>query len=283
MPAEPQPILLCMDMDRTALPNGPQDESARARERLRRIASRPEMIIAYVSGRRKELQIAAIREYDLPEPAFGVADVGTSIYEVHDGDWTRLQEWHDEISRSWNGQTAEMIQARLGDMDGLQLQEAKAQGPYKLSYSAAADLDHDAVIQRIEDTLRPAGIRSSVIWSVDETTDTGLLDILPEQATKLHAVEWLMKRTGVDERHMVYAGDSGNDMPVLVSGLQAVLVANATQDVRNLASSKVARQGRPERLYLARGGFLGMNGNYAAGILEGLAHFRPETEDWMTD
>ena len=36
-------------------------------------------------------------------------------------------------------------------------------------------------------------------------------------------------------------------------------------------------------LYLAHGGFLGMNGNYSAGILEGVAHYHPDTRLWMED
>jgi len=39
--------------------------------------------------------------------------------------------------------------------------------------------------------------------------------------------------------------------------------------------------GTLETLYLARGDFLGMNGNYAAGILEGCVHFFPETKAWI--
>ena len=34
-------------------------------------------------------------------------------------------------------------------------------------------------------------------------------------------------------------------------------------------------------LYLAQGGFLGMNGNYSAGILEGIAHYYSYTRLWM--
>jgi hypothetical protein len=33
--------------------------------------------------------------------------------------------------------------------------------------------------------------------------------------------------------------------------------------------------------YQAQGGFLGMNGNYSAGILEGIAHYHPDTLPWM--
>lgn len=274
-------ILLCMDMDRTALPNGQQDESPQARKRLRQIASRAEITIAYVSGRRKELQIEAIEKYDLPQPAFGVADVGTTIYEVEDQEWTPLVDWREEIARSWQGRTADAIKPLLEDLPELQLQEPEAQGPFKLSYFAAYDLKHDEIVRRIQGRLDPEGFRTSIIWSVDETTDTGLLDLLPERATKLHAVEFLMKRVGVDDRRMVYAGDSGNDLPVLTSGRQAVLVANAIPEVRDQAVNGVRERDCPDRLYVARGGFLGMNGNYAAGILEGLAHFVPESRAWM--
>jgi HAD superfamily hydrolase (TIGR01484 family) len=270
-----------MDMDRTALPNGHQEESPQSRELLRRVANHPEVTIAYVSGRRKQLQIDAIEEFDLPQPTFGVADVGTSIYEVTGDEWSTLEDWTDEISRSWQGRTADTIRNLLHDREGLQLQEPEAQSDFKLSYFAAPELDHARVIQEIQEMLQPAGFQSSIIWSVDETTDTGLLDILPERATKLHAVQFLMTRVGVDARRMVYAGDSGNDLPVLTSGLQAVLVANAIPEVRDQALTEAQAGGWSDRLYVARGGFMGMNGNYAAGILEGLAHFVPETRSWM--
>ena len=39
--------------------------------------------------------------------------------------------------------------------------------------------------------------------------------------------------------------------------------------------------GHGDTLYLAHGGLAGMNGNYSAGILEGVAHFIPETRLWL--
>jgi len=32
---------------------------------------------------------------------------------------------------------------------------------------------------------------------------------------------------------------------------------------------------------VATGGYLGMNGNYSAGIIEGIAHFWPEIDAWL--
>jgi hypothetical protein len=50
--------------------------------------------------------------------------------------------------------------------------------------------------------------------------------------------------------------------------------------VREEALELAVAAGNADSLYLASGGFRGLNGNYAAGILEGLAHFFPATEDW---
>jgi hypothetical protein len=80
----------------------------------------------------------------------------------------------------------------------------------------------------------------------------------------------------------LFAGDSGNDLTVMASHLPAVLVANASDEVREQALELARRNGLVERLYLARGGFLELNGNYAAGILEGVAHFHPVIADCLT-
>jgi Sucrose-6F-phosphate phosphohydrolase len=92
----------------------------------------------------------------------------------------------------------------------------------------------------------------------------------------------MMERKGFSEQITVFAGDSGNDLPVLTSGMQAVLVRNATDEVRCEAVNAVRAKGCEHRLYLAHGGFLGMNGNYSAGVLEGAAHFLPQIRDWLS-
>ena len=129
--------------------------------------------------------------------------------------------------------------------------------------------------------LQAEGIEASLVWSVDETAPIGLLDVLPASATKRHAVEFLMQSEGFDLEHTVYAGDSGNDLPILTSPIHSVLVANATPQVRSLALRLARENGTEDALYLARGGLLGMNGNYSAGILEGTAYYLPQVTEWL--
>lgn len=276
-------ILLCSDLDRTLLPNGPQPESPQVRTLLRRVAERPDVKLAYVSGRHRELLHEAIDSYQLPEPDYAITDVGTRIYEINGDRWQVWDAWEDEIGPDWGGQRHDELAALLSDLSPLTLQETEKQNTFKLSYYVALDMDRVALLEAISHRLEQAGIHANLIWSVDELEHVGLLDILPASANKLHAIRFLIDTLHIPASRTLFAGDSGNDLAVLTSGMQSVLVANAAQDVRDAALQAVRDNGQPDKLYLAKGSFLGMNGNYAAGVLEGLAHFFPETVAWLSD
>jgi hydroxymethylpyrimidine pyrophosphatase-like HAD family hydrolase len=72
-------ILLATDLDRTLLPNGEATESPGARAAFARVAARPEVALAYVTGRHRALVEDAIAEYVLPRPDYVIGDVGTTI------------------------------------------------------------------------------------------------------------------------------------------------------------------------------------------------------------
>ena len=274
-------LLLCCDLDRTVLPNGSQQESPQARTLFRIVAQRPELTLAYVSGRDQSLLLEAIHDYDLPVPDYAIGDVGTTLYEIHHDEWQPRKDWEEEIAPDWAGRRHDELAALFEDISTLTLQEPEKQNTFKLSYYAPTDIDHVALLAKMDTRLKPLDIRASLIWSIDEARHIGLLDVLPRRATKYHAIRFLMAHTGFDAGNTVFAGDSGNDLPALTSGLQAVLVRNARREVREEAVRRVHEQGLAERLYLAHGNFLDMNGNYAAGVLEGLAHFEPETLRWL--
>ncbi|HEB94149.1 MAG TPA: HAD-IIB family hydrolase [Gammaproteobacteria bacterium] len=274
-------LLLCCDLDRTLLSNGSQEESPQARPLFRAVARHPQLTLAYVSGRDKSLLLEAIRDYDLPPPDYAIGDVGTSIYEFHGDQWIPLKAWEKEIAPDWSGNRHDDLVTLFKDIDNLTLQEAEKQSAFKLSYYVPGKTERDELLAEMHARLRQNELRASLIWSIDEARHVGLLDVLPHRATKVHAIRFLMARTGFKEENTIFAGDSGNDLPVLTSGLKAVLVHNARREVYEEAMRSVCKQGFAERLYLAHGDFLGMNGNYAAGVLEGLVHFHPETLHWF--
>ena len=275
-------VLLCSDLDRTLLPNGPQPESPEARPLLRRLVQHPEFALAYVSGRHKALLLDAIGDYQIPVPDYAIGDVGTTIYRVKGDEWHAWEAWEQEIAPDWKGRRHDELAALFDDLDLLTLQETEKQNTFKLSYYAPEDAPRDELLTEMQARLMPQGIDASLIWSIDEVGHKGLLDVLPRRATKYHAIRFLMTRKGFSEANTVVAGDSGNDLAALTSGLQAVLVHNAQPHVRAEALQLVREKGVSERLYLARGGFMSMNGNYAAGVLEGLVHFVPETAQWLS-
>ncbi len=273
-------ILLCTDLDRTLLPNGAQVESPDARQRFTALAARPEVTLAYVTGRHQALVRQAINDYSLPTPDYVVADVGTTIYEIAGSEWQSWNEWNEEVAPDWAGLNHEQILGLFTGLSALTLQEPSKQAIHKLSYYVPLEIDHTELIDKMQTLLQKRNVSASLVWSVDEPAAIGLLDVLPERATKLHAVQFLMQQKDFTMADTVFAGDSGNDLPVLTSPLHSVLVANATNEVRKQAKQE-AKEGKTiDALYIAVGNFHGMNGNYSAGILEGLAHYIPETENW---
>ena len=273
----PEPLLLCTDLDRTLIPNGPQPESPDARRRFAALVADPNVRLAYVSGRNLDLVRGAMRDYALPRPDFILADVGTNLYQPAAADgWQRLTEWHAHIAPDWGAADPAALRSLLADLPDLRAQEAAKQERFKLSYYVPLYWNEEEVKAGVANRLDAAGIRARLIYSIDEPRGIGLLDVLPESASKYHAIAFLLDWLGLTPEHSLFAGDSGNDLEVLVSPIPAVLVANGAEEVRRLARAQAENLGQGDRLYCARGGFRGMNGHYAAGILEGLAHFHPQ-------
>ena len=271
-------ILICCDLDRTLIPNGFQKESSHARPVFRQLAENANIYLAYVSGRDRKLILDAIEEFYLPEPDYAIGDVGTTFYRVMNGNWQLSDDWSDEIGKDWKGLNWEQLAEFFEVMDDMRLQETEKQSPYKLSFYTDQNVDQQRLIKHIRIVLDEKGVHANIIWSVDEISTNSLLDIVPARANKLLAIQFLMQQEQFSGERTVFAGDSGNDLDVLTSGLQAILVKNANENVRKEAIDSLSVKHITNRLYLPKGNFCGMNGNYAAGVLEGLVHFIPETE-----
>jgi HAD superfamily hydrolase (TIGR01484 family) len=269
-------LLICTDLDRTLIPNGPLPESPGARKQFSALVTRPDVRLAYVSGRNLASVRDAMRLYALPRPDFVIADVGTNIHRPDNGGWKLIADWHKRIAVDWGDADRDAIKSMLTGVDGLRAQEPAKQERFKLSFYVPLYLGPAAVKAGIGDRLQPRGIQAKLIYSVDELRGIGLLDLLPAGASKFHAIEFLLERLRLAFDACLFAGASGNDLEVLVSPIPSVLVANGSEAVRQKALSDAMRSGTRDRLYCARGGRGGMNGNYAAGILEGIAHFHPD-------
>lgn len=305
-------LLLCTDLDRTLIPNGVQPASKGAPALFRQLVRREDVTLVYVSGRHRALIEQAICQFDLPVPDFAVADVGSTIYQVTPAGWQPNDAWEAHIAPDWHGFTHDDLCRLLSIFPVLRLQPQAQQNRYKLSYHVALAEDAPNLIRAVDTCLKEAQVQANLIWSIDEPARLGLFDVLPASANKLHAIRFLMQQNGCQDdvncgdqsgqkdssnqrnssnqsepsthsdnncrngMYTLFAGDSGNDLDVLLSGIPAVLVANADAQVKSQVASA-----DPNTLYVARGGYLGMNGNYSAGILEGVAHYHPELDAWL--
>lgn len=265
------------------IPNGDADESPQARQHFSRLASHPDIDLVYVTGRDRQLVESAIDQYDLPAPVAAICDVGATLYHIHGGVWEPDGRWKTQIGRDWTGYANDDVTRLLADIHPkhFYLQPPEKQSRFKISYFADISLDMDRLCEQVAGMLDQKGIPANIICSVDTAEHVHLLDILPPRANKLLAIQFLIRQQGLDENQVVFSGDSGNDLDVLTSGMQAILVGNAANAIRKTAIAQLTRKGKLERLYLAKGQFKGMNGNYAAGVLEGVAHFFPETASWL--
>lgn len=269
----PERLLLCTDLDRTLLPNGTQPESPLARKLFSRFVAQPNVSLVYVTGRHKSLVEKAISNYGLPLPDYVISDVGTRIYDLQGSRWESWSDWETEIAADWRSKSQADLHAMFCDINALQKQGAEKQNTYKLSYYVPLFVNQDELMADMYRRLADYKVDASLVWSIDEPAGIGLLDVLPRHATKLHAIEFLIARRSYSISETVFCGDSGNDLAVLSSRIPAVLVANAADEVHKAALVEAEAAGNGSALYCARGGFANMNGNYSAGILEGVSYY----------
>lgn len=263
--------LLCTDLDRTLIPNGPHPESPHAKEYLEHLLRKEDVILAYVTGRHRTLIEQAIEQYHLPVPNYAIADVGATIFEIDSDGWHQSDSWSTHLAEEWAGVDISALVNRIKQIPDVSLQESEKQSEFKVSFYLPLHADYFQAKRVIESYLFRSGTPSNLIWSIDEVTGVRLLDVLPSRANKLLAIRHLMQQLGFNRTNTLFAGDSGNDIDVLESDIPAVLVANADAEMKVWAD-----RSKRDSLYVAQGGPWGMNGNYCAGILEGVMHYWPE-------
>ncbi|MGI0481084.1 HAD-IIB family hydrolase [Geminocystis sp. CENA526] len=268
-------LLICTDLDRTLIPNGEAPESPQGRNLFSQLVSQSNIRLAYVTGRDRFLVQNAIEQYQLPSPDFVIADVGSTIFTIDNNQWLRLKDWDEYIGRDWHNNNSQDLISLFADIKECQLQEKEKQGLHKLSYYISLDINIENLLNQVSNILEKANFKSNLIWSVDEEKNIGLLDILPHSANKFRSIEYLMKHENFTLENTVFSGDSGNDLDVLISPIKSILVANAHGEVKEKVNSYIQETGDTNSIYIALGNYLNMNGNYSAGILEGIAHYFP--------
>lgn len=205
---------------------------------------------AVATGRSLHSALSILEQQAAPNPKIIISSVGTEIYHLEPNGVTyrRDRDWSRRVARGW--QRRKIAQA-LADYPGIVPQAPLEQRAFKLSYLAEGDR---SVIVGIRAHLQRRGLAASVIHSHGR-----YLDILPVAASKGAAITYLRQLLSLPDEAVFAAGDSGNDIEMLRSVPQSIIVANYSDSLASrsdLAHSYVARQ------------------SHARGIIEGVAHFR---------
>lgn len=208
--------------------------------------------IVYATGRSRQIYQELKLEKQLLNPDALIASVGTEIYD-DDGQDTPDPAWSEKLSQGWDRDLAVATVTHYAD---LVPQPDTEQRPFKVSYFLTEDAAAE-VLPRLELQFLESGLDVKLIYSGGHD-----LDILPRNADKGLAVQFLQQKWGIENTQTVVCGDSGNDIALFSVGeARGIIVGNARPELRQWYDNNPA-----DYRYLAQA-------PCAGGILEGLYHF----------
>jgi sucrose-6F-phosphate phosphohydrolase len=259
------------DLDGTLIPLQQHPETATDLEKFRQLHLADKFRLVYVTGRHFASACEAIETHNLPTPSFLICNVGTEIYRGSGSaesttTWHQLNDYSATLSGILQGWTREGLERSLAEVAELRMQEPEKLSSFKLSYYVDAEQlasTTDAVATVLSRTDAPF----SVLGSVDPFNGNGLIDLLPQTVDKAYAVRWIAHELNLDfSTQVIYAGDSGNDLAMLTANCRAIIVSNATEELRvNVMAIRSAGELR-QPIYPAES-------PATSGVLEGLMSF----------
>jgi HAD superfamily hydrolase (TIGR01484 family) len=235
-------FVLATDLDGTFLGGSDSD-----RRRLYRWIedNRRTIGLVFVTGRDPDF-IAELTAGEVPTPDYVVGDVGTTIAHVGaDGTVEPIAELEAEIAAAW-ADAGGRVRDTLDGHPGLTLQ------PTDFRYRVSFDYDPDAYEPGAEARVRDMGLDVLI-------SDNRYFDVLPRGVSKGPSLRRLLNWLKVEEHRVLAAGDTLNDLSMLVSGLPAVAVGGSERRLLDRVASNA-------RVHCAAA-------HGAGGILEAVAAF----------
>lgn len=262
--------ILATDLDRTLLPNGRWEGDKDAISLFNKLTERNDILVVYVTGRNLTLTENAIKKYGVRYPDILCGDVGTTIRKYQNGKWEFDKEWVEYVKKESPKYNATAIKKSLIGLTGIKEQESEHQNQFKQSYYVEHE-KKELILYEINSRVK-GKYDEVIIYSFDSEDGKGLIDILPDSATKQTALEYIADVYNTKKEEVVFCGDSGNDIFPLTAGFSGVLVKNAdAQLVENV--KKAINQNPKLKAYFAQGNYKGLNGYYTSGVIEGAYHY----------
>ena len=201
---------------------------------------------AVATGRTIESAIDHLTEHNVDPPDIFISSIGSQIY--YEGLKAPDIGWATHINQKWQ---KERIKKLLASLDFLVPQKNDFEGQFKISYFMDPNENH---IKKIHDLLTTNRCHYNLIYS-----HGAFLDILPQRASKGKAIRYISYKWGIPLENFLVCGDSGNDEEMLKGDPKGVVVGNYCAELEKLKGKR--------GIYFA-------NEKYAAGILEGIRHYK---------
>ncbi|MDY6834291.1 MAG: HAD-IIB family hydrolase [Chloroflexota bacterium] len=234
--------LICTDLDGTFI--GDDHSMYELVEHIHQNA----FLLVFATGRHLPSILEFVQDKNISIPDACICMVGTEVYIQKKGNFLIDPNWSNIISEGWDRQSIERL---LGDIQELSLQDDQWQTEFKLSYYLREN--SAKVLQEIDTRLNGAGLDATVIHSAGQ-----FLDFLPIKSSKSKAANYLATSFNIDPQDIVVCGDSGNDLDLFQAGFKGIIVGNAQPELKSFNGKSA---------YHAAG-------DYSAGIIEGLRHFK---------
>ena len=243
---ESPPIrLFSTDLDGTVIGN--PESTRRFRLAWDNLPGENRPLLVYNSGRLVEDIEHVVMAEQLPRADYLIAGVGTQIFDVKAG--KLLPEFEQALTSGWDLVRVKEIVSRF---PGVTPQPDHFQHNYKSSWFLHRVTR--PVLDKLIAELDAAGLQTSVVYS--SLRD---LDVLPRNATKGNALQWLSARLNVPLNTVLVAGDTGNDSSMFrIPEVRGIVVENAQPE---LFEAVVDIPAYCSRLILAD------------GVLDGLRHY----------
>ena len=179
-----------------------------------------------------------------------------------EGSFYRDEEYHRSLLIRMKGWTNDRITETITkEIPTLVPQAGEHQTELKCSFDVPAGAV-EGLREKIAKWIAHTEAPLQFVVSVDPATNQGLVDLLPNGVHKGFALAHWANRSQAPLHSIVFCGDSGNDTAAMKTGVRAVLVGNADQQLRSETALSNGRS-EPSGVYCA-------HGRGPAGVLEGL-------------
>ncbi len=239
--------LLITDIDNTLVGDD------KALEKLNALVReyRGRMGFGVASGRHYDAVLEVLEEHGVEKLDLLISSVGTEIYYGPDHIFDK--GWASHLRPRWR---RDRIEEALGALPFLHLQpDQKTQREFKVSFDLCTEeVPMEEAMPIIHETLAKTRVPHTFIFSHGT-----YIDVLPQRASKGKAIRYISTKWNLPIERIATAGDSGNDRDMLTGRTSGIVVGNHDPELEPLRKST-------SRIFFAEG-------EYAAGIVDGLKHY----------